>query len=74
MEEKIKYCQAVKNVHPDAPCETCYEALANGKGAEQTELHGYVVDDRYFVDSETMKVYDVAEFLLVENIEVALED
>ena len=72
--QKIIYCQAVKNKHPEASAVKCYEALANGAQAQQTEIHGFVVDDKYFVDSKTMQVYDLAEFILVENIEDSLSD
>ena len=72
--DKNIYCQAVKNKHPEASIKTCYEAIANGKAAHQTEMHGFVVDDKYFVDSKTMEVYNKAQFICVENIEDALLD
>lgn len=74
--EKTKniYCQAVKNTHPEASASTCYEAIANGYDAQKTEIHGFVVDDQYFVDSQTLEVCDKTQFILVENIEDALLD
>ncbi len=74
MERYNNYFQAVKNKHPEAVAATCYEAVANGKDSCLTEVHGFVVDDKYFVDAKTMEVYDKSQFILVENIEDALLD
>ena len=66
--------KAVRDKYPNAEVKVCYEALVNGKGAEQTERHGFVIDELYFVDSETLNVYEKTQFFLVENIEDALLD
>ena len=71
--DKRKLFQAVKNKHPEASLSSCYEAIANGRGKE-TEIHGFVIDDLYFVDSRTMEVYCKDYFILVENIEDCLLD
>ena len=73
MGENIYY-QAVKEKHPEAALKTCYEAVANGKGAHLTEVYGFVVDDKYFVSAKTMEVYDTSQFICIENIEDALLD
>ena len=70
---EIKVLNAVKNRYPDAELRTCYEAIANGD-AGMVEMHGFVVDDKYFVESETLCVYDKNQFFLVENIEDCLQD
>lgn len=72
--EKNNYFQAVKKKHPDACLKTCYEAVANGKDESQTEMHGYVIDNKYFVASKTMQVYETNQLVLVENIEDSLSD
>ena len=66
--------KAVRDKYPDAEIKVCYEAIANGIGVEQTERYGFVIDELYFVDSETLNVYEKAQFFLVENIEDALLD
>lgn len=73
MNRKIKCCQAIKNQYPDVCTENCYEAIANGKGSE-TEMHGFVVDNTYFIDSKTLKIFKKDYFILVENIEDSLSD
>lgn len=72
--DKNIYYQAVQKKHPEAALKTCYEAIANGKAAHLTEIHGFVVDDKYFVCAKTMEVYDKSQFICVENIEDALLD
>ena len=72
--DKNIYYQAVKEKHPEAALKKCYEAIANGKVAHQTEMHGFVVDDKYFVNAKTMEVCDKSQFICVENIEDALLD
>lgn len=74
MTRKIKCCQAFNKKYPDISVNTCYEAVAHGKSIEQTGVHGFVINDLYFVDSKTMKVYEKEGFILVENIEDALQD
>ncbi len=74
MEKYNNYFQAVKAKHPEVPAASCYEAVANGKDPRLTEVHGFVVDDKYFVDAKTMEVYEKSQFILVENIEDALLD
>lgn len=66
--------KAIREKYPEAKLATCYEAVANGKGADKTELHGFVFDDLYFVDSESLRVYDKSQFILIENIEGVLLD
>lgn len=72
--DKDKIFQAVKKRYPEAALKNCYEAIANGKSAAQTEIHGFVVDDLYFIDSRTMEIFYTSDFFLVENIEEVLSD
>ena len=74
MTRKIKCCQAFTAKYPDIPVNTCYEAVAHGKSIEQTGVHGFVINDLYFVDSKAMEVYSKDDFILVENIEDFLLD
>ena len=74
MTRKIKCYQAFNEKYPDVPVNTCYEAIANGKNVEETGVHGYVINDLYFVNSKTMTICKKDHFILVENIEDALED
>ncbi len=69
---KQKILDAVKNRYPDAKLTTCYEAIANGNG--KVEVHGFVVDDKYFIESKTLQVYDKEQFFLIEKIEEFLLD
>ena len=73
MTRKIKCCQAFTAKYPDSCIENCYEAIANGSGSK-TEMHGFVINDLYFIDSKTMEIYSKDYFILVENIEDALQD
>ena len=70
---KLNAIQAVRDKYPAAKLRTCYEAIANGKNG-LVELHGFVVDDLYFVDSRMLKVYEKSQFILIENIEDDLLD
>ncbi|MBO4294519.1 MAG: hypothetical protein J5896_03630 [Alphaproteobacteria bacterium] len=74
MTRKIKCCQAFNEKYPDLPANACYEAIAHGKSVEETGVHGFVINDLYFVDSKTMEIYSKDYFILVENIEDALQD
>ena len=73
MFKRIECCQVFMAKYPDSCIENCYEAIANGRGSK-TEIHGFVINDLYFIDSETMEVYSKDYFILVENIEDALQD
>ena len=70
---KLDALNAVRDKYPEAELKTCYEAIANGN-ASLVEVHGFVVDDLYFVDSRMLKVYEKSQFILVENIEDELLD
>ena len=74
MDMKNIYCRAVKEKHPEIEANTCYEAIANGTKPEETEIHGYLIDNMYFIDSKTLEIYEKNYFILIENIEDSLLD
>lgn len=66
--------KTIRNKYPDVELKTCFEAIANGKDVGLTELHGFVIDNLYFVDDKTLEIYNLAQFIIVENIDNALLD
>ena len=64
------YIDAVKSQYPDVS-ETCRPVIAFLKGTDSNDVgvRGFVIGDKYVINSDTMKIYDKADFYIINYMD-----